>query len=70
MNRLQAQSFKPAADTEKILADLRKTSQATTSIQASFSEEKYLSVLKEPEQSSGLFFYQKMTKCDGSKRRL
>ncbi|WAC15082.1 outer membrane lipoprotein carrier protein LolA [Dyadobacter pollutisoli] len=59
---LPAQSFKPAGDTEKILAELRKTSQATTSIQASFSEEKYLSVLKEPEHSTGLFFYQKNDK--------
>jgi outer membrane lipoprotein-sorting protein len=58
----QAQTFKPASDTGKILAELRKTAQATTSIQASFSEEKYLSVLKEPENSSGLFFYQKNDK--------
>ncbi|MEO6284060.1 MAG: outer membrane lipoprotein carrier protein LolA [Dyadobacter sp.] len=61
-NLVHAQSFRPAADTEKILADLRKTSQATTSIQAAFSEEKYLSILKEPEHSTGLFFYQKNDK--------
>ncbi|MCQ6468649.1 hypothetical protein NPN14_25820, partial [Vibrio parahaemolyticus] len=57
-----AQSFKPAVNQEKLLADLRKTSQATTSIQASFTEEKYLAVLKEPEKSSGAFFYQQKDK--------
>jgi len=59
---LSAQHFKPAANPEKILSELRKTSSATHSIQASFKEEKYLSVLKEPEHSSGLFYYQKNDK--------
>jgi outer membrane lipoprotein-sorting protein len=57
-----AQSFKPAANPEKVLAELRKTSQTTTSIQASFTEEKYLAVLKEPENSSGSFYYQQKDK--------
>ncbi|MHA4739352.1 LolA family protein [Dyadobacter sp. MSC1_007] len=57
-----AQSFKPAAHPEKILADLRKVSQSTSSIQASFTEEKFLAVLKEPEKSSGVFFYQQKDK--------
>ncbi|NIJ55134.1 LolA family protein [Dyadobacter arcticus] len=59
---LAAQSFKPVANPEKILAELRKTSQATTSIQASFSEEKHLAVLKDPKRSEGAFFYAKKDK--------
>ncbi|GGN05649.1 hypothetical protein GCM10010967_46070 [Dyadobacter beijingensis] len=63
-----AQSFKPAANPEKALADLRKTSQGTTSIQASFTEEKYLAVLKEPEKSSGVFYYQQKDKMRWEQR--
>jgi outer membrane lipoprotein-sorting protein len=64
----QAQSFKPVANPEKVLAELRKTSQATSSIQASFAEEKYLAVLKEPEKSSGLFYYQQKDKMRWEQR--
>ncbi|MDR6808773.1 outer membrane lipoprotein-sorting protein [Dyadobacter sp. BE34] len=63
-----AQSFKPSANSEKVLGELRKTSQATTSIQASFTEEKYLAVLKEPEKSSGLFYYQQKDKMRWEQR--
>ncbi|WP_159471669.1 outer membrane lipoprotein carrier protein LolA [Dyadobacter sp. 3J3] len=56
---LFAQEFKPAANPDKILADLRKSSLATSSIQADFREEKFLSFLKEPEKSSGVFYYKK-----------
>jgi outer membrane lipoprotein-sorting protein len=59
---IYAQQFKPVTNPEKVLGELRKISMATHSIQASFSEEKYLSVLKEPEYSSGLFYYQKNDK--------
>jgi outer membrane lipoprotein-sorting protein len=65
---LQAQSFRPVANPGKVLAELRKISQATSSIQASFSEEKYLSVLKEPEVSSGVFFYQQKDKMRWEQR--
>lgn len=65
---VQAQSFKPVANQEKVLAELRKTSQATTSIQASFTEEKYLAVLKEPEKSSGSFYYQQKDKMRWEQR--
>ena len=54
-----AQSFKPASNPDKILAQLKSASQAAKSIQADFKEEKYLAVLKNPEQSSGLFCYKK-----------
>ncbi len=64
----RGQSFKPAANPEKVLAELRKTSQATSSIQASFTEEKYLAVLKEPEKSSGLFYYQQKDKMRWEQR--
>lgn len=57
--KLFAQDFKPAANPDKILADLRKSSLATSSIQADFKEEKHLSFLKEPEKSSGVFYYKK-----------
>lgn len=65
---VRAQPFKPAANPEKVLAELRKTSQATSSIQASFTEEKYLAVLKEPEKSSGLFYYQQKDKMRWEQR--
>lgn len=65
---VQAQSFKPVANPEKVLAELRKTSQATTSIQAAFTEDKYLAVLKEPEKSSGLFYYQQKDKMRWEQR--
>src|SRR4051794_4695121 len=54
-----SQEFKPAANPDKILSDLRKSSLATTSIQADFKEEKYLSFLKDPEKSSGMFYFKK-----------
>ena len=57
-----AQEFKPAANPDKILADLMKSSLATSSIQADFKEEKYLSFLKEPEKSTGVFYYKKEDK--------
>ncbi|QRR00929.1 LolA family protein [Dyadobacter sandarakinus] len=59
---LMAQNFRPVADPEKVLQELRKTAQATSSIRAAYTEEKFLSVLKTPEQSSGLFYYQKSDK--------
>ncbi|OJV21827.1 MAG: lipoprotein carrier protein LolA [Dyadobacter sp. 50-39] len=63
-----AQSFKPAANPEKVLAELRRTSQGTSSIQASFTEDKYLAVLKEPEKSSGVFYYQQKDKMRWEQR--
>lgn len=54
-----AQTFKPAANPEKVLAELKKSSKSTNSIQADFQEEKHMAVLKEPEKSSGVFYYKK-----------
>lgn len=59
---IKAQDFKPATNPDKILADLRKSSLATSSIQADFKEEKFLSFLKEPEKSSGVFYFKKADK--------
>ena len=57
-----AQTFKPVLNSEKILDELRKSSRLTNSIQADFHEEKYMAVLKEPEKSSGVFYYKKNDK--------
>ncbi len=58
----RGQSFKPVANPAKVLAELKTASQSTTSIQADFKEEKYLAALKNPEQSSGTFYYKKSDK--------
>jgi outer membrane lipoprotein-sorting protein len=63
-----AQSFKPVENPDKVLAGLRKTSQGTSSIQASFSEEKHLAVLKEAEHSSGTFYYKQKDKMRWEQR--
>ncbi|WP_221393093.1 outer membrane lipoprotein carrier protein LolA [Dyadobacter sp. NIV53] len=57
-----AQTFKPVSNPETILDELRKSSRSTNSIQADFKEEKHLAVLKEPEKSSGIFYYKKNDK--------
>lgn len=57
-----SQTFKPVVNSEKVLAELRKTSQTTNSIQADFTEEKHLAFLREPEKSSGIFYYKKNDK--------
>ena len=57
-----AQTFKPVSDPVKILAELKKSSAAANSIQADFKEEKFLAALKDPEKSSGIFYYKKNDK--------
>lgn len=57
-----AQTFRPVANPAKALAELQAASQATSSIQADFKEEKFLAALKKPEQSSGTFYYKKNDK--------
>ena len=57
-----SQNFKPAVNSEKILSDLKKTSQSTNSIQADFREEKKVAILKESKVSSGVFYYKKNDK--------
>ena len=54
-----SQNFKPVANPEKIIAELKKSSQSTVSIQTDFTEEKHLAALKDPKTSSGKFYYKK-----------
>lgn len=57
-----AQPFLPASDPGKILAQLKKQNSGTSTLQADFREEKHLTILKEPQISSGKFYYQKNDK--------
>jgi len=57
-----SQTFKPVSDPAKVLAELKKSSTAANSIQADFKEEKFLAALKDPEKSSGIFYYKKNDK--------
>ncbi|TDE10278.1 outer membrane lipoprotein carrier protein LolA [Dyadobacter psychrotolerans] len=57
-----AQVYKAVADPAKVLSELKKSSAAANTIQADFKEEKYLAVLKDPEKSSGIFYYKKNDK--------
>ena len=52
------QDLKPLTDVEHFLSTLKEKSENTKSIAADFTEEKYLSFLKEPQKSSGVFYYQ------------
>jgi len=52
------QNLKPLTDVEHFLSTLKEKSENTKSIAADFTEEKYLSFLKEPQKSSGVFYYQ------------
>ncbi|MCF0062252.1 outer membrane lipoprotein carrier protein LolA [Dyadobacter chenwenxiniae] len=58
----EGQSFNKVSNPEKVFLELRKASQSVNSIQAAFTEEKMLSVLKEPGHSSGVFYYKKSDK--------
>ena len=59
---LFAQDLKPLDDTEGFISRLQEKSANTKSISADFKEEKYLSFLKEPQKSSGIFYYQAQNK--------
>ncbi|MBK5286047.1 MAG: outer membrane lipoprotein carrier protein LolA [Bacteroidia bacterium] len=56
-------------DTSEFLSKLRETSLSTNSIKADFTEEKYLSYLKEPQKSSGTFYYKKENKMRWEKKK-
>jgi outer membrane lipoprotein-sorting protein len=62
------QNFKPVSDPDKVRAALKNASEAANSIQADFQEEKFLAVLKEPQKSSGVFYYQKNDKMRWEQR--
>lgn len=59
---LYAQEVKPMNDASEFLTKLKQTSISTQSIKADFTEEKFLSYLKEPHKSSGIFYYKKENK--------
>jgi len=57
-----AQQFVSASKPEKVLEQLKKQNAATNSLQADFQEEKHLSYLKNPQLTSGKFYFQKNDK--------
>ena len=59
---LFAQGFQPLKNPQTLVESLRKTSTTTQSIQAEFKEEKKLAALKEPQRTSGSFFYKRQDK--------
>jgi len=59
---LSAQEMKPMSDASEFLAKLKQTSISTQSIKADFTEEKFLTYLKEPHKSTGIFYYKKQNK--------
>ena len=59
---LKAQEVKTMDDANEFLSKLKQTSLTTNSIKADFTEEKILSYLKEPQKSSGVFYYKKENK--------
>jgi outer membrane lipoprotein-sorting protein len=56
---LNAQTGQPIADPTHFFNKLRQVSESTTSIRADFTEEKFLSYLKEPAKATGVFYYKK-----------
>lgn len=57
-----AQEMKSLANATDFFSKLKTVSSNTKSIKADFTEEKHLSYLKEPQKSSGLFYYEKEDK--------
>ena len=55
---LFGQELSPLTNTVDFISKLKEKSENTSSISADFKEEKYLSFLKEPQKSSGVFYYQ------------
>jgi len=55
---LLGQDLSPLTNTMDFISKLKEKSESTSSISADFKEEKYLSFLKEPQKSSGVFYYQ------------
>ena len=55
---LFGQDLLPLTNTMEFISKLKEKSENTSSISADFKEEKYLSFLKEPQKSSGVFYYQ------------
>ncbi len=56
---LTAQNLVPLQNPDEFLAKLKESSKNTQTLQADFTEEKFLSYLKEPQKSTGVFYYKK-----------
>ncbi len=54
-----AQNPEPLTDSKDFILRLKEQSQQNKTIKADFTEERYMSVLKEPQKSSGIFYYKK-----------
>lgn len=57
-----AQDVKPLNDSKEFLDKIKQTATNTNSIKAEFTEEKFSSYLKEPQKSTGVFYYKKKDK--------
>lgn len=56
---VSAQNPEPLTDSKDFILRLKEQSQQNKTIKADFTEERYMSVLKEPQKSSGIFYYKK-----------
>lgn len=54
-----AQNPEPLSDSKDFISRLKEQSQQNKTIKADFTEERYMSVLKEPQKSAGIFYYKK-----------
>lgn len=54
-----AQNPEPLSDSKDFISRLKEQSQQNKTIKADFTEERYMSVLKEPQKSNGIFYYKK-----------
>lgn len=54
-----AQNPEPLTDSKDFISRLKEQSQQNKTIKADFTEERYMSVLKEPQKSNGIFYYKK-----------
>ena len=59
---ISAQEKKEISNPENIIKNIKERSSNTNSIVADFTEKKYLSYMKEPHSSSGVFYYKKENK--------
>lgn len=67
--QLFAQDVKPMPDSKEFLAKLKQTAAATKSIKADFTEEKFVSYLKEQQKSTGIFYYERENKMRWEKEK-
>jgi outer membrane lipoprotein-sorting protein len=66
---LSAQTLTPLADPSEFLKKIKQVSSATNTLKADFTEEKHASYLKEPQKSSGTFYYKKDNKLRWEKTK-